>query len=150
MWGRHCNPMCHTSLTMALGLLALQNGKPMFPKATSTKWQTLGGGKQPSPSHLDPLHPSEQISEHASPIFTIIHLFVLIFINLYLSFCYFWILLVDSFGVRVALQPHLPYESDHGLGPTSTTKWQTSLFSKQMANPGGWQTTIAVTFLCLS
>lgn len=78
---------------MAFGLLALQNGKQVvFPNSHLYKMATLEGQQTISVTSR-PFKSFEAIFEHASPIFTMFF---------FLFLCYFWILAVDSGGVRVA------------------------------------------------
>ena len=94
VWGWHSNPMCDTRLAMALGLLALQNGKPVvFPnshlyKMANMLWQTnISVTSRPYKSFY-------AIFEHASPIFTILYLSLSISIYLCVTSGYVWCILV--------------------------------------------------------
>ena len=107
-------------------LLALQNGKPVFfPNRNLYIMAKTWGDPQPSLSHLDRFNHSKQFLSMFSPIFTIS---LSILIDLYSSLFNFMLLPVDSFGVRVALQPHLRYESDLPGGTVSTLFFRSFFF----------------------
>ena len=120
-------PICDTRLAMALGLLALQNGKPVvFPNSRFYKMANMGGN-QTSLSHLDPINPSKQF-------FSMLHPYLPFFIYLVQSL-FIFVLLLDTSGgfwwCAGGIATPLRYASGNGVGGTSITKWQTSRFSKQ-------------------
>ena len=85
-----CNPIWDTRPAMALGLLALQNGKPVvFPNSHLYKMANMRG-KQTSLSHLDPKNPSKQF-------LSMLHPYVPFSIYLYQSL-FIIVLLLDTFG----------------------------------------------------